>query len=157
MSYVPHVEPYQHSWRWTNFPVPEAHLIVGAAGVMLGLIWPLPIGWVGTSSRVTGAVLIVCGVGLMIWATASVGSVLLSDPDQLVDGGPYSFSRHPMYVGWTLAYLGFTVLFDWAWLLILFPILAVWINREASREEQRMLQRFGTDYRDYQSKVRRYL
>lgn len=148
---------HRFDWRWTNFPVPEAHLIVGAAGVMLGLIWPLPMGWVGASSRVIGAALIVCGGGLIIWATASVGNVLLSDPNRLVHEGPYSFSRHPMYVGWTLAYLGFTVLFDWAWLLILFPVLAVWINREAGREEQRMLQRFGTAYREYQRRVRRYL
>jgi protein-S-isoprenylcysteine O-methyltransferase Ste14 len=147
----------RRGWRWTNFPVPEAYLIVGGVGVILGLIWPLTFGWDGPWPLVVGLVLVVVGVGTMIWATGAAGRVLLADPDQLVTTGPYAISRHPMYLGWTFVYLGLTVLLDSVWLLILLPILAVWINREAMREERRMLERFGDDYVRYQKAVRRYL
>lgn len=93
----------------------------------------------------------------MTWATVSAGDVRVSDPNRIVTEGPYSFSRHPMYVGWTLAYLGLAVMFDWGWLLVLFPVLAIWINRDVLREEERMLERFDTAYQDYQRHVRRYL
>ena len=148
---------HRRGWRWTNFPVSEAHLIIGAVGVILGLIWPLKFGWDGPWPLVVGVVLIVVGVGSMIWATATAGKVLLADPDHLVTEGPYVLSRHPMYLGWTFVYLGSTVMLDSVWLLILLPILAVWIHRETMREERRMLERFGDDYVTYQKRVRRYL
>ena len=146
-----------HGWSWTNFPVPEAHLIVGALGVGLGFIWPLT--WVteGPWPWVIGLALGMVGVGLMVWATATAGNVLLADPTQLVTEGPYAISRHPMYLGWTLLYLGLMVVLGSAWLLMLLPILAIWIHWESGREEQRMTERFGNRYIEYQSSVRRYL
>ena len=144
-------------WRWTNFPVPEAHLILGAAGVGLGLLWPFQLGWEGPWLMYLGLALAVLGVGLIIWATASAGTVVLADPNELVTTGPYATSRHPMYVGWTLAYLALICILDSAWLLILFPVLALWINSESAREEQRMVEKFGSRYIEYQARVRRYL
>lgn len=144
-------------WRWTNFPVPEAHLIVGAVGVVLGLIWPLTLGLSRPWSWLTGIVLIITGVVLMAWATSAAGSVLLADPDQLVTDGPYRFSRNPMYLGWTLVYVALMIVSNSLWLLILLPVLAAWIHWETMREEKRMIERFGERYIDYQSRVRRYL
>lgn len=145
------------NWRWTNFPLPEAHLILGAAGVVLGFIWPLALGWDGLWPPIIGFVLIGIGIGLMIWATSTAGRVLLAAPDQLVTNGPYRISRHPMYLSWTLVYLGLMLFLDSAWLLLLLPVLAVWIHLETGREEQRMVEAFGEHYIAYRSRVRRYL
>jgi protein-S-isoprenylcysteine O-methyltransferase Ste14 len=132
-------------------------LITGAAGIVLGLVWPLSLGWDGTWPLSIGIVLVVSGVGLMIWATAAAGTVRVADPDQLVTTGPYTIVRHPMYLGWTLVYLGLMIISSSAWLLILFPVLAVWIHVETGREERRMIERFGSRYIEYRNGVRRYL
>lgn len=147
----------ERDWRWANFPIPEAHLIVAAAGLLLGWIWPMTLGWDGPWRWVIGIVLIVVAVGLMIWATVAAGRVRLADPEQLVIGGPYRFSRHPMYLAWTVLYIGLLLILDSKWMLILLPILAIWVNREVTLEERRMVERFGDSYVDYQGRVRRYL
>ena len=147
----------QREWKWGNFPIPEAHLIVGVAGFILGIVWPFTVDWGGLWTTVVGIMLIAGGVGLMVWATSAAGRVKLADPDRLITDGPYSISRHPMYVAWTLVYLGVAAILTLAWLLILLPVLAVWVHIEAGREERRMVEAFGSAYTTYQSHVRRYL
>ncbi|MDX1747285.1 MAG: isoprenylcysteine carboxylmethyltransferase family protein [Halobacteriales archaeon] len=144
-------------WRWGNFPVPEAHLIVGAAGVVLGVVWPWTADGIRWWSTPAGSALIGLGVGLMVWATRSAGRVRLADPDRIVTEGAYAISRHPMYVAWTLVYLGTAAILASAWLLVLLPLLAMWVHIETGREEQRMIQEFGSVYTTYQNRVRRYL
>ena len=145
-----------HDWRWGNFPIPEAHVILISAGVVLNALWPLTfkrIPWL----TVVGIALILIGVALMIWATSAAGQVELANPDTLVTVGPYAMSRHPMYVAWTLVYLGLLTILTSGWLLTLLPILAVWIHWASGREEQRMVETFGSAYQDYQTRVRRYV
>ena len=93
----------------------------------------------------------------MVWATNAAGEVSLAEPGQLVTSGPYSLSRHPMYVAWTLAYLGVALVLSSSWMLILFPVLAGWIHLESGREEERMFQTFGSAYTSYQARIGRYL
>jgi protein-S-isoprenylcysteine O-methyltransferase Ste14 len=62
-----------------------------------------------------------------------------------------------MYVAWTLVYVGFALLIDSGWLLMLTPILAIWIHWETGREERKLLEHFGTKYAAYRSRVRRYV
>jgi protein-S-isoprenylcysteine O-methyltransferase Ste14 len=93
----------------------------------------------------------------MVWATATAGRVELAEPDALVTSGPYEMSRHPMYLAWTLVYLGLMAILASGWLVILLPILVVWIHWASGREEQRMDETFGSAYQDYRTRVRRYL
>ena len=147
----------QRKWRWENFPVPQPHLIVGAVGVILGVVWPLTFAQDGVWPTTVGITLIAAGFSLMVWATSAAGRVKLSDPDRLVIEGPSAISRHPMYVAWTLVYLGVAAVLNSAWLLILLSILAVWVHIESGREELRMTEAFGPNYAAYQQRVRRYL
>jgi protein-S-isoprenylcysteine O-methyltransferase Ste14 len=146
----------KRDWKWRNFPVPQPHLIVGGVGVILEVVWPLQVNWGGWWVTVLGITLVSVGTVLMFWATNSAGRVNLADPDRLVTNGPYSISRHPMYVAWTLAYLGAAAILTSAWLLILIPVLAAWVHVETGREERRMLEAFGSTYAAYRSQVRRY-
>ena len=144
-------------WRWGNAPLPESHLVLIVMGVVLGAVWPLDLGLSSIWLTVLGAALTFFGVVIAVWATHSAGNVMLAGPDRLVTDGPYSRSRHPMYVAWTFVYLGLVLLLDSGWLLMLTPVLAGWIHWETGREEQRLAVEFGAQYDDYRSEVRRYV
>ena len=97
------------------------------------------------------------GAGLAAWAVAAAGSTELADPDGLVTTGPYRLSRHPMYAGWTMLYLGLALVVGSGWMLVLLPALAAWVHRETGREEARLTDLFGSEYGRYRGRVRRYL
>ena len=143
--------------RWSNVPLPESHLVLIVAGVALNALWPLAVGWTGAWFWVTGVILILLGAVIVVWATVTAGRVKLADPDHLIKTGPYRYSRHPMYMAWTVVYFGLLLVLDSAWLLILAPALAVWVHWESGREEKRLLDAFGSAYEGYRRRVRRYL
>ena len=144
-------------WRWTNFPLPEAHLVLIVTGVALGLVKPFALGLSSPAASILGTALVLLGIALMIWATRTAGRVKLADDVQLIMVGPYRLSRHPMYLAWTFLYLGLLLLLDSGWLVVLIPILALWVHWESGKEEHRLIESFGPEYVRYQDKVRRYL
>ncbi len=145
------------NWRWGNVPLPESHLVLVVVGLVLGAVWPRSIGLDAIWVPVVRVSLIIVGVVGAVWATRTAGRVKLAEPDRLVTDGPYGLSRHPMYVAWTIIYLGVVLIFDSGWLLVLLPVLAVWVHIEVSREEKRLSRDFGSAYELYRSRVRRYL
>ena len=146
-----------NGWKWSNVPIPEVHLVLMVAGVILNAFWPLGIGWDGRLATGIGAALIAVSVALVVWATVAAGRVKLADPDRLITTGPYGMSRHPMYVAWTILYLGMLLILASGWLLMFLPVLAIWVNWESSREEKRLVEAFGPAYAEYRRRVRRYL
>jgi len=82
--------------------------------------------------------------------------VIEADEPGLVDWGVYSISRHPMYLGSMLFELGI------ATSTLSVPALLVWVvifleyNRFAAFEEESLLEVMGDEYKQYQSKVRRW-
>lgn len=143
-------------WRWQNVPLPEVHLSLVAAGVILDLLWRRRI-TPARSVRLLGVPLIVVGVVWAAWATRTAGRVDLERPERLVTRGPYAISRHPMYVAWTLIYLGVSLALNTVRLLILLPLLGVLIHREVKREEQRLVKAFEDEYLTYRRRVSTYL
>src|SRR6266540_1696816 len=71
----------------------------------------------------------------------------------LAMAGPYSYVRHPQYVGFILVMFGF--LLQWPTLLTLamFPVLVVMYVKLARNEEREALATFGDDYRRYMADV----
>lgn len=104
-----------------------------------------------------GAILLFSGTAIGAWATWAAGTTDLEDPSRLVTKGPYAMSRNPMYVSWSLTYVGCALLFGTRWPLILLPGVTAAIHREVLREELRLEERFGVDYKNYAREVRRYL
>jgi len=143
-------------WRWRNVPLPEGHLSLIAVGVILNVLWQRRISS-ARSVRLVGGAFVVVGMVWAAWATRTAGRVDLERPERLVTRGPYAVSRHPMYVAWTLIYLGVALIINTAWMLILLPVLAVLIHREARHEEHRLIEAFGDEYLTYQRRVRAYL
>jgi protein-S-isoprenylcysteine O-methyltransferase Ste14 len=96
-------------------------------------------------------------VWLSGWAVRAAGEVDLEGPDRLVRGGLYAFSRNPMYVAWTLGYLGVALVAGAVWPLVLLPLVLVATQIVVVGEERSLEHRFGDAYRGYKASVRRCL
>lgn len=136
-----------------------------AGGLLVGLAVHhfLPQALVPPSwAHMVGAILLAASlVGFAgVWAFQRAGTS--PNPWQpsarLVVGGPYRFTRNPMYVGFTLLYLGISCWLNALWPLVLLPII-LWVMQGGviAREEAYLDRRFGEEYRRYRARVRRWV
>jgi protein-S-isoprenylcysteine O-methyltransferase Ste14 len=143
--------------RWSNVPVPEGHLTALALGSVLHRARPMHLPVPAPVRLVFGPAVI--SVGALVAASAAVAAsdVDVRSPVKLVTRGPYAFSRNPMYVGWTIAYLGVTLAVGSRWLLVMLPPVLAYTHLAVLREERHLEARFGPDYARYRELVRRYV
>lgn len=80
------------------------------------------------------------------------------EPTSLITSGPFSLSRHPMYLGMASVLLGVAVNHGTI-ITFVFPLLFVILMETLfiPFEEETLIRTYGVDYRDYQSKVRRWI
>ena len=113
--------------------------------------------------ELVGGVLLAAGLGLMIWGVltfrrAKTPLLPFRPATQIVESGPYRFTRNPMYSGMTLAYLGLAWLTNMGWPMILLPLALVALHHfVVVREERYLASAFGEQYERYRSRVRRWL
>jgi protein-S-isoprenylcysteine O-methyltransferase Ste14 len=144
-------------WRWGNVPLPETYLVGLGAGILLQVITPWTPYWPAWIGHAVGWPLILAGVWLATWAVRAAADLDLERTDQLVRSGPYARSRNPMYLAWTLVYVGIALVANAAWLLVLLPGVLLATHVVVVREERLLEGRFGAAYRSYKTSVRRYL
>ncbi|MGA7241203.1 MAG: isoprenylcysteine carboxylmethyltransferase family protein [Bryobacteraceae bacterium] len=76
----------------------------------------------------------------------------------LVTWGPYEFTRNPMYVGLSVAYIGEACILHQAIPVILLPLTIAYLNQVViPLEEGRLRGVFGTEYERYTERVRRWV
>lgn len=76
----------------------------------------------------------------------------------LIESGPYRFTRNPMYLQLIIICIGFSVILQNPWILLLTPLAAGALQELAIRPEEAYLERkFGDTYLDYKRRVRRWL
>ena len=76
----------------------------------------------------------------------------------LVVDGIYGWSRNPLYLAMTLAYIGLAIAAGSAWAIgLLVPLLVLMHVGVISREEEYLERKFGGMYREYKSRVRQWL
>jgi len=76
----------------------------------------------------------------------------------VVTAGPFRYSRNPLYIALTLLYLGLTLAVNTWWgIVLLAPLLIAMHVGVVLREERYLDRKFGDSYRDYRSRVRRYV
>jgi protein-S-isoprenylcysteine O-methyltransferase Ste14 len=136
----------------------------GPFGVLWALHWWRP--WTipgGGALTVAGLALVLTGVALTVWSVVTLtrAHTTFIPWDQvtaMVTTGPFRFSRNPIYLADAIAYLGGTLLIHSWWPLPLLPGIIVVIRRKViDREERYLTERFDDAYREYQSRVRRWL
>ena len=91
------------------------------------------------------------------WAVRAASDADLERPSALVSTGPYARSRNPMYVGWTLLYIGAALITRNAWMLFSLPLVGGVIHGEVLREEHALEGAFRKEYFRYRKQVRRYV
>jgi protein-S-isoprenylcysteine O-methyltransferase Ste14 len=76
----------------------------------------------------------------------------------IVTGGPYRFTRNPMYLGFTLMYVGISALANALLPILLLPVVQQLMRRGViEREERYMEGKFGDEYLEYKGRVRRWI
>lgn len=149
--------------RGPDIIAPPPLLFVGPwlAGFLLDLLVPLP--RLPVVLRLVGVPLTAAGVALIVWFFVTMQRARTpidprEAPTALVQSGPFRLTRNPAYVGWTLLYLGLTLLSGGRWALVLLPGVLVAMDVGVIRREERYLERqFGPDYSEYRRRVRRWL
>lgn len=148
------------------FPLPPIiFLIALIAGVVLGILYPLP--WFGD---VLGDILF--GFGWL----AALGAVALwftavrmmfktrtplnpvATPTHLLTGGPFGISRNPIYLSLAILVVGIGLITGNVWLIALAFVAGLVTSKLViQREERTLAGKFGKKYHDYAKRVRRWI
>lgn len=119
--------------------------------------WPMP-AW----ARWIGIALVACAGLLLVWTFHNLGknltdTVVTRREHSLVTTGPYQYVRHPFYVTFALGALGVSVTMENWFILIASFIPMSFLVARTRIEEEKLIQRFGNDYRDYMRRVGRFV
>ena len=134
--------------------------LIGALIINWIIPFPTPWTWV---LRVVGGLMAIAGF-LLAGSSISQMRKAHTSPDArqtvtaFVTTGPYRFTRNPIYLGFFLIYLGFTLLAGTLWGLIASPFL-IWTMTQAviHAEEIYLAEKFGEPYNQYRSRVRQWI
>lgn len=117
----------------------------------------------GAVTRPLGWLLLALGLALFIWTLVTFRRHRTTvNPYQaassLCTEGPFRFSRNPIYVGDWFILAGVSLLLATGWPLVFAPLIWAMLRYGVIRHEEAHLEaRFGDAYRDYRSRVRRWL
>jgi protein-S-isoprenylcysteine O-methyltransferase Ste14 len=113
--------------------------------------------------RLVGVAEIAIALGLFGWAVSTFRRlktpvIPMRRARALAEEGPFRLTRNPMYLGFTVLYLGITFVGNAFWPLVFLPEAIALTYLFAIRLEEAYLTReFGDAYRAYCSRVRRWL
>src|SRR5581483_2320766 len=116
-----------------------------------GHLWTTLLGWRGDPHLSPFHLLsyVAIGGGFILLSAAWDVLYKAQRSGQLATTGPYSYVRHPQYVGFVLILLGFLLQWPTLLTLVMFPILVTMYVRLARREEREALAAFGDEYARY--------
>jgi protein-S-isoprenylcysteine O-methyltransferase Ste14 len=139
------------------------YILLALCAVLLQRLFPLPSILTGAIPRMTVAALML--INLLVGLAAARGMLTAKtslNPNRpttaLVLSGPFRFTRNPLYLGLTVFYAGLMLVFELTWGLILLPIVLWLITAWVIVPEEKYLeQKFGPEYLNYKSRVRRWI
>lgn len=150
--------------RWLTLKLPPLLLVeLVAAGIwstsaLLPMLWVTPLRWaVAAVFGAAGLAVCVAGVWAFRQARTTVSPVAPENASALVVRGIYRWTRNPMYLGFVLGLLGWSLaLGTWSGVLWC-AALVCYLQRYQIRPEEAVLrQKFGADYVAYCAQVGRW-
>jgi protein-S-isoprenylcysteine O-methyltransferase Ste14 len=146
-----------------RFPFPPAIPVAGLLlGWGLGRLWPVEANWPAWSQW-AGWVLLLAPLLLAASAARTFQRKHtpvnpLGDVTTIVASGPFRYTRNPMYLSLMVSYIGGTFAFRLPWAIaLLVPVFLALHFGVIRLEEQHLEATFGEPYRQYRSRVRRWL
>ncbi len=114
-----------------------------------------------TSLFRAGVLVVAAGEAIRLWAVHHIGAISRTRSDRLgplIDTGPFGLVRNPLYVGNILLWLGFALSAKLPWLApVIGALLAFEYHAIVRWEESLLASRMGDPYRDYMTRVPRWL
>lgn len=150
--------PPQRAWA-----LPPFYFLVAIVAMVAAHTLAPVARWVAPPWSYGGALLVIGGVGLNVWASGLFrrhGTAIrpFEESAVLVVEGPYRFSRHPMYLGMLLLLAGIGVLFGTVTPVVVIPAFGWFLTTKFIIQEEAALERqFGEAFRQYRRRVRRWL
>ncbi len=140
--------------------------IAGMAGLVTYMINPALMTWSSVALpnwlRGTGVVLGITGGLLLVVTFRTLGknltdTVVTRAAHTLVTRGPYRWVRHPFYLANALAIVAnFLLTANW-FLALTGGIILGLLGLRTRIEEEKLIERFGEDYREYMKRTGRFL
>lgn len=142
--------------------------LVYLGGIVAGLlvhhfVWPLS-AKLPSYARVTIAVVVAIASISLLGGALRLFRRTGQDPEpwkptpEIITTGVYRYTRNPMYIGLALFQIALGVALANGWILVLAPVALGTVYLTAVQREEAYLERkFGAEYLDYKSSVRRWL
>lgn len=157
-----HAIPNLDDHAGVRVPPPLIYVAFFAIGLLLQQILPLPF-LPRLPARVAaliflGGYVLLFGWSYRLFRRAHTSLVPVVPATELVVRGPYRFTRNPMYLSLLCLYLAVALWFGVPWALLLTPLVVLAVQRTViAREERYLERRFGEAYRQYRTRVRRWI
>lgn len=141
---------------------PLVYLVTIVTGSVLEFAWPTAFLPRGLAAPL-GSALVVAAVVLFLYSAGKFRAAGTPVPGNrqttaIVRTGPYRFSRNPIYVAFSLLQLGIAAWINSLWLIAtLIVAIALMAKVVIPREERYLEGKFGTEYLDYKTRVRRWI
>lgn len=151
---------------WLELKIPPLLVLFFMAGAMLGVTYAAPALAVRLPGRTVAALaLAALGMGSAIAGViafrhqhTTVNPLTPSASSAIVTGGIYRVSRNPMYLGFLLVLAGWVVYLSNAGAALFLPAFVAYLTRyQIEPEERALLAKFGSQYAEYMSRVRRWI
>jgi protein-S-isoprenylcysteine O-methyltransferase Ste14 len=108
----------------------------------------------GTLWFYSGLLIYILGLVMVLMSSISFGTAPLGEP---MSKGVYAISRHPLYLGAFLAYVGIGLACaSWIFLLCAFVWIASW-HFGVVEEERILLEKYGEAYQQYMNRTPRWI
>ncbi len=142
-------------------PPPVIYLGAILLGWLINMILPMTISsstwlkWIGVILILIATIIIAFSRREFIKANTSIR------PDRstttLIRTGPYKISRNPLYISLSLFHVAISIVLNNFWVLFMaIPAIVMIVLGVITKEEKYLEKKFGQQYLDYKSSVRRW-
>ena len=129
----------------------STHLVIWPFVILYSIFLPLKL---GTAWLYVGLLIFVLGLAMQVMTTISVADTPLDKP---ITQGIYRISRHPIYFGSFLLFVGMGIA-SASWIVLLYALLwIVFFCIVVPAEERFMLEQHGEVYREYMNRTPRWI
>ena len=152
--------------KWLELKIPPLLVWLVMAGAMLGvasLAPELSFALAGSSAIALalvglGGAVAIAGVLAFRAKRTTVNPLTPGASSTVVTSGVYRVSRNPMYLGFLLILAGWAVYLSNAGAAVLLPAFVAYMTQyQIKPEERALLAKFGSEFAQYVSRVRRWL